>query len=72
VLINQEVKKLTDALVKDAKRFEKEQVGLAEKKKHLVTKQKKFKKSLSDVRLLSRAELTSGWTYSVRSKVVNR
>ncbi|KAK8849453.1 hypothetical protein IAR55_004786 [Kwoniella newhampshirensis] len=43
-----EVKRLTDALVKDSKKFEKEEVGLAEKKKHLVTKQKKFKKSVVD------------------------
>ncbi|OCF77743.1 hypothetical protein I204_01743 [Kwoniella mangroviensis CBS 8886] len=44
----EEVKRLTDALLKDAKKFEKEEVGLAEKKKHLVTKQKKFKKSIQD------------------------
>jgi structural maintenance of chromosome 4 len=44
-----EVKKFTDALVKDSKKFEKEEVGLSEKKKHLATKQKKFKKSLTDV-----------------------
>ncbi|WWD20077.1 hypothetical protein CI109_104551 [Kwoniella shandongensis] len=43
-----EVKRLTDALVKDSKKYEKEEVGLAEKKKHLVTKQKKFKKSIAD------------------------
>ncbi|WRT69435.1 uncharacterized protein IL334_006421 [Kwoniella shivajii] len=43
-----EVKRLTDALVKDSKKFEKEEVGLAEKKKHLVTKQKKFKKSIQE------------------------
>lgn len=41
---------MTDKLVKDAKKIEKEQVGLSEKKKHLVTKQKKFKKSLTEVR----------------------
>ena len=46
----QEVKHLTDALVKDAKKFEKEEVGLQEKKKHLSTKQKKIKKSIQDVR----------------------
>lgn len=50
----QEVKKLTDSLVKDSKKFEKEQVALSEKKKHLVTKQKKFKKSITDVRNHSR------------------
>nr|XP_019043245.1 hypothetical protein I302_07819 [Kwoniella bestiolae CBS 10118]OCF22175.1 hypothetical protein I302_07819 [Kwoniella bestiolae CBS 10118] len=44
----EEVKRLTDALLKDAKKFEKEEVGLAEKKKHLVTKQKKFKKSVQE------------------------
>ncbi|WWC65608.1 uncharacterized protein I303_108228 [Kwoniella dejecticola CBS 10117] len=44
----EEVKRLTDALVKDSKKFEKEEVGLAEKKKHLVTKQKKFKKSIQE------------------------
>ncbi len=38
-----------DALIKDSKKFEKEEVGLAEKKKHLVTKQKKLKKSIVDV-----------------------
>ncbi|WWC93076.1 uncharacterized protein L201_008041 [Kwoniella dendrophila CBS 6074] len=43
-----EVKRLTDALVKDSKKFEKEEVGLAEKRKHLVTKQKKFKKSIQE------------------------
>ena len=49
--IEQEVKRLTDALVKDSKKFEKEEVGLQEKKKHLTTKQKKFKKSITDVRV---------------------
>jgi hypothetical protein len=38
-----------DALIKDSKKFEKEEVGLAEKKKHLVTKQKKLKKTITDV-----------------------
>jgi structural maintenance of chromosome 4 len=38
-----------DALIKDSKKFEKEEVGLAEKKKHLVTKQKKLKKSIAEV-----------------------
>jgi len=56
---------LTDGLVKDSKKFEKEQVALAEKKKHLVTKQKKFKKSITDVCPLHQAELMTGWTYSL-------
>ncbi|WVR08284.1 hypothetical protein IAU60_005331 [Kwoniella sp. DSM 27419] len=43
-----EVKRLTDALVKDSRKFEKEEVGLQEKKKHLVTKQKKVKKSITE------------------------
>lgn len=44
----EEVKRLTDALVKDAKKIEKEEVGLSEKKKHLVSKQKKLKKSITE------------------------
>jgi len=44
----EEVKRLTDALIKDAKKIEKEEVGLQEKKKHLVSKQKKFKKQIND------------------------
>lgn len=40
---------MSDALVKDSKKFEKEEVGLQEKKKHLNTKLKKLKKSLTDV-----------------------
>lgn len=48
----QEVKRLTDALAKDSKKFEKEEVGLQEKRKHLVTKQKKFKKSIQEVSLI--------------------
>ncbi|WOO77651.1 Structural maintenance of chromosome0s protein 4 [Vanrija pseudolonga] len=44
----EEVKRLTDALVKDTKRIEKEEVALQEKKKHLSTKQKKLKKSIQD------------------------
>lgn len=44
----EEVKRLTDALVKDAKKIEKEEVGLSEKKKHLVSKQKKLKKSVNE------------------------
>ncbi|WVQ75201.1 hypothetical protein IAR50_004812 [Cryptococcus sp. DSM 104548] len=43
-----EVKKHTDTLTKEAKKIEKEEVGLQEKKKHLVSKQKKFKKSITD------------------------
>ena len=39
--------------MKDSKKFEKEEVGLLEKKKHLTTKQKKFKKSITDVIALS-------------------
>ena len=58
---------MTDGLVKDSKKFEKEQVALAEKKKHLVTKQKKFKKSITDVCALDKAELTVGWTYPLGS-----
>ena len=44
-----EVQRLTEALVKDAKKFEKEEVGLQEKKKHQVAKQKELKKSIADV-----------------------
>lgn len=44
----EQVKKFTDELVKESKKFEKEEVGLQEKKKHLVTKQKKVKKSLHE------------------------
>ncbi|KAK4685041.1 structural maintenance of chromosome 4, partial [Tremellales sp. Uapishka_1] len=44
----EEVKRLTDQLVKDSKKYEKEEVGLLEKKKHLTTKQKKFKKSMGE------------------------
>jgi len=58
---------LTDGLVKDSKKFEKEQVALAEKKKHLVTKQKKFKKSITDVCSPDEAELIPGWTYPLGS-----
>lgn len=45
----EEVKKFADQLVKDSKKFEKEEVGLSEKKKHLGTKAKKFKKSITEV-----------------------
>jgi structural maintenance of chromosome 4 len=45
----EEVKHHMDALIKDSKKFEKEEVGLAEKKKHLITKQKKLKKSIAEV-----------------------
>jgi hypothetical protein len=58
---------LTDGLVKDSKKFEKEQVALAEKKKHLVTKQKKFKKSITDVCTHHKAELIIGWTHPLGS-----
>lgn len=44
----QEVKRITDALVKEAKKIEKDEVALQEKKKHLVSKQKKLKKSIND------------------------
>jgi hypothetical protein len=53
--------------VKDSKKFEKEQVALAEKKKHLITKQKKFKKSITDVRPVYEAKLMIGWTYPLGS-----
>jgi hypothetical protein len=42
-------------------------VALAEKKKHLVTKQKKFKKSITDVCPFQEAKLMIGWTYPLRS-----
>lgn len=42
------VKQACDALTKDAKKLEKEEVGYQEKRKHLVAKQKKLKKSISD------------------------
>ncbi|WVN86971.1 uncharacterized protein L203_102146 [Cryptococcus depauperatus CBS 7841] len=42
------IKKFVDNLVKDVKKFEKEEVGLQEKKKHLDTKAKKIKKIISD------------------------
>lgn len=58
---------MTDGLVKDSKKFEKEQVALAEKKKHLVTKQKKFKKSITDVCPVYEAKLIVGWTYPLGS-----
>lgn len=45
----EEVKKFADQLVKDSKKFEKEEVGLSEKKKHLGTRVKKAKKSITDV-----------------------
>jgi structural maintenance of chromosome 4 len=45
----EEVKKFADQLVKDSKKFEKEEVGLSEKKKHLGQKAKKFKKSIHEV-----------------------
>lgn len=45
----EEVKKFTEKLVRDSKKFEKEEVGLLERKKHLGTRVKKVKKSLTDV-----------------------
>lgn len=44
-----EVKAMLDKLHKEAKKYEKEQVGYAEKKKHLETKMKKIKKSITEV-----------------------
>jgi structural maintenance of chromosome 4 len=44
----EEVKVLTEQLVKDAKKIGKEDVGLQEKKKHLVGQQKKLSKVISD------------------------
>ncbi|KAJ9102655.1 hypothetical protein QFC19_004764 [Naganishia cerealis] len=44
----EQVKHHVDELTKQAKQIEKEQVGLAEKKKHLAGKQKKLKKSIHD------------------------
>lgn len=40
---------MLDKLRKEAKKYEKEQVGYAEKKKHLETKMKKIKKSITEV-----------------------
>lgn len=45
----EEVKQFADKLVKDSKKYEKEEVGLSEKKKHLGAKAKKIKKSVTDV-----------------------
>jgi structural maintenance of chromosome 4 len=50
----QEVKQFVDQLVKDSKKYEKEEVGLSEKKKHLNAKAKKFKKSVTDVSFVGR------------------
>ena len=60
----EEVKRLTDALIKDSKKFEKEEVGLSEKKKHLTTKQKKFKKSIAEVSWLA------GWPELAKPRMV--
>jgi structural maintenance of chromosome 4 len=49
----EEVKHHVDVLVKEAKRFEKEELSLGEKRKHLITKQKKLKKAITDVREIS-------------------
>ena len=53
---------ITDALVKDSKKFEKEEVGLQEKKKHLLIKQKKFKKSIQEVCLPKQDELEKSYS----------
>jgi len=45
----EEVKKHVGILTQDAKKFGKEELSLSEKKKHLVTKQKKLKKALTEV-----------------------
>lgn len=45
----EQVKHHVDELTKQAKQIEKEQVSLAEKKKHQAIKQKKLKKSIHDV-----------------------
>jgi structural maintenance of chromosome 4 len=47
------VKKETAKLVKDLASHEKEEVKLQEKKKHVSSKQKKLKKAIADVRVLS-------------------
>lgn len=44
----EEVKTHVDALQKDLKKLEKEEVGLSEKRKHLATKYKKLKKNITD------------------------
>ncbi|GFZ50178.1 hypothetical protein JCM24511_07933 [Saitozyma sp. JCM 24511] len=44
----EEVKQLVDQITKESKKYEKEEVTLLEKKKHLTTKQKKFKKSITE------------------------
>lgn len=46
----QVVRKETAKLTKDLAAHEKEEVKLQEKKKHAVSKQKKLKKSITDVR----------------------
>lgn len=47
----EEVKHHVTALLKEAKKFEKEELSLNEKKKHLAGKQKKLSKTLTDVSL---------------------
>lgn len=69
------VKKACDALTKDAKKLEKEEVGYQEKRKHLVSKQKKLKKSTSDdghakSEALATIENCSGAIETNRTKVV--
>ena len=45
----EEVKKHVGVLTQDSKKLGKEELALSEKKKHLVTKQKKLKKALTEV-----------------------
>jgi structural maintenance of chromosome 4 len=47
----EEVKKHVEILVQDAKKLSKEELSLSEKKKHLVAKQKKLKRTLTEVLL---------------------
>ncbi len=54
LFLSQEVKKYADGLTKTAKKMEKEEVGLSEKKKHLVGKRKKMEKAIKDVSIAAR------------------
>lgn len=54
------MKKHVDVLLKDAKKFGKEELSLGEKKKHLAAKQKKLKKTLSEV-----SSAISMWIYNL-------
>jgi hypothetical protein len=56
----QEVKQLVDQITKESKKYEKEEVTLLEKKKHLTTKQKKFKKSIAEVSPLTVKQVPTG------------